>query len=472
MPRGRGQCPHIAGNDLTVFDVAWGPMERFFQPGDLLLGKYRVEHVLGRGGMGIVLAARHVELGELFAIKVMLPQALGDPGAVERFLREARATARLRSEHIARVVDAGRLEKGGPYMVMEYLRGYDLAALLRSRSPLPLEEAAEYVLQACDAITEAHAVGIVHRDIKPANLFLTRRASGEPCIKVLDFGISKYHDGRDPALTQQGNLLGSPYYMSPEQMADPARADARSDIWSMGVVLYRLVTGTLPFGGATLQEWLCAVQRGELAPPSALRPGLPTELDTVVARALGQPPEQRFQTIRELAMALRSAVGVTQPAARSAYPSLLSALDVPPSPPDLSRSDRGIDGRTSGQGIGVRPTRLSPAAVTAASAIAISLWTAIALSIRPVGQTPHPGESAVSAVALANEPYEAVKPDTSPTAAPPSASPRPTSASTGDTPRDGASSTTSSQPSSKAVQASASTVRSAAMRPRKQRTIE
>ncbi len=300
-------------------------MDAFFQPGDLVLGKYRVERVLGRGGMGIVLAARHIELGELFAIKLLLPNTLGQPGAVERFVREARATVRLKSEHVARVVDVGRLEMGVPYMVMEHLDGLDLAAVLRSRSPLPLEEAAVYVLQACEAISEAHAAGIVHRDIKPANLFLTRRANGDPCIKVLDFGISKCQDGGELDLTQEGHLLGSPQYISPERMSRGASADGRCDVWSMGVVLYRLVTGNLPFRGQTVYEIISSVQRDDPPPPSVVIPGLPPELDAVLGRALQKAPALRFQSIEELTEALRGAVWRPAPAPRLPLPSLASS---------------------------------------------------------------------------------------------------------------------------------------------------
>ena len=201
--------------------------------GDVLLGKYRVERVLGQGGMGVVVAARHLELGELFAIKFLLPAALVHPQAVERFVREARASARLKGEHVAKVQDVGRTPDGLPYMILEYLAGKDLKDTVQERGPLPVQEAATYVLQACEAVAEAHGLNIVHRDIKPANLFLTRRPNGSPCVKVLDFGISKQLDPERPeqhGLTKTGMLLGSPYYMSPEQMMRTKEADPRSDI--------------------------------------------------------------------------------------------------------------------------------------------------------------------------------------------------------------------------------------------------
>jgi serine/threonine protein kinase len=191
--------------------------------GDILAGKYRVERVLGIGGMGVVVAAHHIHLDEKVALKFLLPEALGNTEAVARFAREARAAVKIKSEHVARVIDVGRLENGAPYMVMEYLEGTDLAAWLQERGVMPPEQAVEFVLQACEAIAEAHALGIVHRDLKPANLFCIRRADGRLSVKVLDFGISKITAARGGAkrevsTTRASALVGSPVYMSPEQM--------------------------------------------------------------------------------------------------------------------------------------------------------------------------------------------------------------------------------------------------------------
>ncbi|WP_437726691.1 serine/threonine-protein kinase [Sorangium sp. So ce861] len=280
-------------------------METPVQPGDVLLGKYTIERVLGQGGMGTVLAARHRELGELFAIKLLLPQALANTNATERFVREARAAVRLKGDHVVRVHDVGKLETGAPYMVMEHLVGSDLQQVVLDRGPLPVDEAVDYVLQACEAVAEAHAHGIVHRDLKPANLFLTRRPNGAPWVKVLDFGISKQLSPDHIDLTKSGALIGSPFYMSPEQMVRARRVDTRSDIWSMGVVLHHLVTGKLPFPAEDLTEVVAHVLQEEPIPPSQQRPGLPGEVDTVVALCLQKRPEHRFQTIDELAAALR-----------------------------------------------------------------------------------------------------------------------------------------------------------------------
>ena len=273
--------------------------------GEVLAGKYRVERVLGVGGMGVVVAATHLDLLELRALKFMLPTALDNAEAVERFLREARAAARLRSEHVAKVHDVGRLDNGAPYMVMEYLAGADLGAILKQRGPLPAHEAALYTIQACSALAEAHGAGIIHRDLKPANLFLTQRPDGSPCVKVLDFGISKMGaTGSDFEMTKTHAVLGSPHYMSPEQMRSSRDVDARSDVWSLGVILYKLTTGKAPFRGQNITELIAAVLEGAPPPPSQLCAGLPLGLDVVVARCLRRKPEERFQSVTDLAAAL------------------------------------------------------------------------------------------------------------------------------------------------------------------------
>ena len=273
--------------------------------GEVLAGKYRVERVLGMGGMGVVVAATHLDLLELRALKFMLPTALDNAEAVERFLREARAAARLRNEHVARIHDVGYLDNGAPYMVMEYLAGADLGSVLKQRGPLPAHEVALYAIQACSALAEAHSSGIIHRDLKPANLFLTQRPDGTACIKVLDFGISKVSGpGSDFEMTKTHAVLGSPHYMSPEQMRSARDVDPRSDVWSLGVILYKLTTGKAPFRGQNITELISAVLEGAPPPPSQLRPGLPTGLDAIIARCLSRKPDARYQSVAELAAAL------------------------------------------------------------------------------------------------------------------------------------------------------------------------
>ena len=276
--------------------------------GDMIAGKYRVEKVLGVGGMGMVVAARHVELHELRAIKLMLSGLAARPDAVERFLREARAAVRLKSEHVAKVYDVGRLEDGSPYMVMEYLEGSDLSVILKAYGPMSVADAVTRVLEACEAIAEAHAAGIVHRDLKPANLFLTTAADGSPSTKVLDFGISKLMPapGSDPGhnMTQTGAMLGSPLYMSPEQMLSTRDVDARTDIWALGVILYQLTTGVVPFAAETLTQMCAMVFQQAAAPPSQQRAGLPAAFDAVVLRCLAKQAAQRYGNVAELAQDL------------------------------------------------------------------------------------------------------------------------------------------------------------------------
>ncbi len=274
--------------------------------GDVLAGKYRVERVLGQGGMGVVVAAHHLQLDEKVALKFLLPEALGNPEALARFEREARAAVKIKSEHVARVSDVGRLDSGAPYMVMEYLEGGDLQAWLIERGPMPVEQAVEFVLQACEAIAEAHALGIVHRDLKPANLFCVRRADGLLSVKVLDFGISKVTapGAGDSSMTRTSAVMGSPLYMSPEQIQSSKRVDARSDVWSLGVILYQLVSGQTPFDAEEVMELAVKIATGEPARLQAARPDVPAAFEQAVMRCLQKDRERRWQSVGELARAL------------------------------------------------------------------------------------------------------------------------------------------------------------------------
>lgn len=278
------------------------------QPGEVLAGKYRVERVLGQGGMGVVVQAMHLQLEERVAVKFLLPEYAAQAEAATRFLREARAAVKIKSEHVARVIDVGTLETGAPYMVMEYLAGRDLSEVLETRGPLPCEEVVEYLLQACEALAEAHAAGIVHRDLKPANLFLTQRADASAVVKVLDFGISKVtvttDSGPDHSLTKTSAMMGSPLYMSPEQMRSARSADARSDIWSLGAILFELTSGKPPFYAESLPELLAQVLTDAAPSLRSVRSDVPAGLSAVVARCLEKDPAARFATVAELAVAL------------------------------------------------------------------------------------------------------------------------------------------------------------------------
>lgn len=269
--------------------------------GQVLAGKYRVERLLGAGGMGVVVSARHLQLDERVAIKLLHSHVASHPKALSRFAREARAAAKIKSEHAAWVSDVGTLSSGTPYMVMEHLDGLDLAAWLRERGALSSALAMEFLLQACEAIAVAHANGIVHRDLKPANLFITRRVDGTSCLKVLDFGISRVES--DVSMTQTAQVLGSPLYMSPEQLSAPESVDARSDIWSLGVILFELLSGFPPFAAATLPELVARIQT---QPPAAL-PNVATEtdraLEVIIHRCLEKERSFRFASVAELAAA-------------------------------------------------------------------------------------------------------------------------------------------------------------------------
>jgi serine/threonine-protein kinase len=349
-------------------------------PGDVLLGKYVVERVIGAGGMGVVVAVKHRDLQELYAMKFMLPAALANDQAVDRFVREARAAAKLKSEHVAKVHDVGRLENGSPYMVMEYLTGRDLEATLQVQGPLAPDVAATYVLQACDAIAEAHEAGIVHRDLKPANLFLTKRANGSPCIKVLDFGISKsISEEQMNSMTKTSAIMGSPYYMSPEQMRSSKNVDGRTDIWALGVILYQLSTGRVPFPGETITEVCSGVLADEPAALTAF-PGIPEAFDGIVRRCLQKNPGLRFGNARELASALAVVAGASPGTSglnlqvAGALPGARAGTGAMPGPPpglteQLAKSSPGQPGQTQtefSRGAAPAPAKRSSAPVVLA----------------------------------------------------------------------------------------------------------
>jgi serine/threonine protein kinase len=282
-------------------------MEREAQVGQLIAGKYRMEQVLGRGGMGVVIAALHEQLNQRVALKFLTDDAYQQPEAVARFVREARAAVQIQSEHVARVMDVGTLDSGAPYMVMEYLRGLDLKEVSTRRGALPITEAVDYVLQACDAVAEAHSLGIVHRDLKPSNLFLTERPDGSPMVKVLDFGISKALYGIDKSqlqMTASAAIMGSPQYMSPEQIRSSKNVDARADVWALGTILHELLTGSPAYVADTVPGLLAMIVADAPPPLRSCRPGAPADLEAVILRCLQKDREQRFANVSEFARSL------------------------------------------------------------------------------------------------------------------------------------------------------------------------
>ncbi|AKV02530.1 serine/threonine protein kinase [Labilithrix luteola] len=305
----RSQRTHARGSPTSA--GSGQGVRSLLKVGDLLAGKYRVQRILGEGGMGVVVAAHHELLDQQVAVK-LLYQDIADREAQSRLLLEARACAKLQSDHVARVVDVDTGADGLPFIVMELLDGADLCQIADARGALPRWLVVDYVLQALEGLAHAHVRGIVHRDLKPSNLFLANRADGTQIIKILDFGISKTNDGapsgheRNHAaqLTGGRSVLGSPPYMSPEQVRSPKTVDHRTDIWSLGICMYELLTNSMPFGGEELQETFAQILEKQPVPIRHLVHGVPEGLEHVVMRCLAKRREERFNDVGELARAL------------------------------------------------------------------------------------------------------------------------------------------------------------------------
>ena len=279
----------LARSQRTASGSVLEPGRSLLKVGDLLANKYRVERVLGEGGMGVVVEAYHELLDQRVAVK-LLYRDIADREAQSRLLLEARASAKLQSDHVARVVDVDVGPDGLPFIVMELLEGSDLCQVADQRGALPRWLVVDYMLQVLEGLAHAHARGIIHRDLKPSNLFLTTRPDGSQIIKVLDFGISKSPDAsadrRQQQLTGGGTVLGSPPYMSPEQVRSPKSVDHRTDIWALGICMYELLTNSMPFGGEELQETFAQILEKEPLPIRAHVTGVPEGLQQVVMRFL------------------------------------------------------------------------------------------------------------------------------------------------------------------------------------------
>lgn len=365
----------------------------------------------------MVVSAMHLQLDERVAIKFLLPEALQNAEAVARFGREARAAVKIKSEHVARVTDVGALDTGAPYMVMELLRGQDLSQVLRDNGALPIAVAVQYVLQACEALAEAHAVGIVHRDLKPANLFLTARADGSPCIKVLDFGISKVTNpsgsGSDMGMTRTQSIMGSPLYMSPEQMASARDVDQRADIWAVGCVLYELVTGRVPFEADTMPQLCTLILHTDPPALRSIRGDVPELLDQVILRCLRKSRNDRYANVAALAADLASFSPDAGPRSAERISRVLSSSGI--SSPNLASSNPAtlVAGSSTGAAWGNTQTARGSravwfglAGVAAAAILGVVLWKA---NSSPSGPPPDasraaapnkpPGEPASAAAA-------------------------------------------------------------------------
>jgi tRNA A-37 threonylcarbamoyl transferase component Bud32 len=409
--------------------TGWAP-----KPGELVGGKFVVEHVIGVGGMGIVVAARHAHLDQTVAIKFLRRDAAKDDVAVNRFLRESRAVAVLQSEHVVRVMDAGRLDDGLPYLVMEHLVGADLDALLAQRGPLPLDEAVGYLLQAMEAVAEAHAAGIVHRDLKPSNLFMTKGPDGSPHVKVLDFGISKAVDGPggpQMSLTATSMTLGSPLYMSPEQVRSSKNVDFRIDVWALGVIAYELLAGVPPFEADTVTGLCAKIVADEPTSLRSMRPDISPSFEAIVLRCLEKNVAARYQSVGELAAALRpfasaegqasvTRIGRIGGASKGTLASAQNAAVPATTGPKAADPEAGYaETVASWQTAGGRPSKRFKAATTAALG-ALALVTALVAAKWPRGnREPKTAAATVSAVAAAaptagptiEEPLPAAKPD-------------------------------------------------------------
>ena len=286
---------------------------RLPESGEVIAGKYLILRRIGQGGLAAVFAALHQQLEQRVALKMLMPQWANNEDVVSRFVREGRAATRVRSEHVVRVLDVDATPEGAPYLVLEYLEGTDLEELLAREGPQPVSRAVDWMLQACEALACAHAEGVIHRDLKPANIFLTKGADGRELVKILDFGIAKVAKRIDLPLadspersepTDPADVMGSPHYMSPEQMQSTAQVDARADIWAMGTILHELLTGKPPFPGNSGPQVCVNVMQGLAIPISSVREGVPEGLTATVLLCLEKDPAQRFANAGELALAL------------------------------------------------------------------------------------------------------------------------------------------------------------------------
>ncbi len=380
--------------------------------GDVVADAYHVERVVGVGGMAVVAVASHVAQHHRVAIKMLLPNTASSTEVAKRFEREQRTLMQLHSEHTLRIYGAGHHGEL-PYMLVEYLEGSDLSELLKNQGPVPIETAVEYILQACHAIAEAHSLGITHRDLKPGNLFLTRRTDGSPCIKVLDFGISKVSDtgqgSQEATLTKTKAVMGSPFYMSPEQMISARNVDGRTDVWALGITLHELLTKTLPFAANTAKQVCARILGDKPTPLRTIRPTYPQGLEEIILHCLQRRPEERFANIADLATQL-SEFGPEH--ARFAVTSIYDLVkpsepqDQPGTPDALLASDQPDPGDTTIYLEGTRdkaPRRLWPSLLFGLATFALGAGVGWVLSLptdptRSTAVTPaaEPAEPATS----------------------------------------------------------------------------
>jgi eukaryotic-like serine/threonine-protein kinase len=406
-----------------------------YEAGTVVAGKYRIDGPLGSGGMGIVVAATHLQLGTPVALKFLQHEMTENQGVVDRFMREARSSAQLRGENVCRVSDVGVSDTGQPFIVMELLTGQDVGTVLRNMGALPVSTAAEIIMQACIALGEAHALGFVHRDIKPGNLFWTQRADGSALIKVLDFGVAKAPQELNFSLTQTQNVIGSPGYMSPEQLKSSKTVDARSDIWALGIVAYELVSGRKPFHGESITELALRVAMDPL-PPLV---GVPASFESVILRCLEKEPQRRFKDVAELASALGPFVGPVRGSELAyAVARVLRGGNQPTqmgtaaaSAPNTPTTLRGASGVVSSAHVAPRRNWRLPAAMGLGAALGISIALGMVMGDRDKQSTSAqtaPAETTKMQVAPATPAVEATVPPS--TTNPPANAATPTKAAT------------------------------------------
>ena len=383
--------------------------------GEVLAGKYEVVDHIGQGGMGYVFEGLHRGLGQRVAIKVLRKQRGHDEEMIARFEREARAAAKLKSEHTARVMDVDVLEDGTPFMVMELLEGHDLETELCRFGKLPIAHAVDLVLQACSAMAEAHQRGIVHRDLKPPNLFLCPRGDGVT-VKLLDFGISKMETEGQKSVTQTSSSLGTPLYMSPEQIRSAKHVDERTDIWSLGVILYELIAGTTPFEADSPTAVIAAITADAPVPLVQTASDVPEALSMIVMKALEKHPDRRWRSVDAFAKALapHGSAGSYVPAPRASAPSMDRAPRSLSDAPTLPQAASGPERETHNSwetarlaGPRGRTLALGALVVGAIGAVVVAM---VMLSSGDPPETPGPSVAAEPAPEVTPEPEPPERP--------------------------------------------------------------
>jgi len=361
-------------------------------PGLVVAGRYCVERLLGKGGMGAVYEVRHVHTDERFALKVLHQAVVTDALALERFRREMRAPARIDSDHVVRVTDADVAPElgGAPFLVMELLRGHDLERLVVWKSCLPPEETVLHLRQVARALDKAHSLGIVHRDLKPENLFLTRREDGTGCVKILDSGIAKMQGASAMHATATGSVTGTPFYMAPEQvLGEAARIGPPTDVWALGLIAFRLLVGTEFWTAESLPHLIAQIAYEPMAAASTRGARLGPAFDAWFARATQRAPEQRFGAAGEAVEQLAVALGL--PAAIGFAPTLPAAVDSRPSlSQPLARSGPMAFAQTGG---GHTSRRLAARAVVTgivlcAAVVSVAAFVASRRIKEPAGARP------------------------------------------------------------------------------------